>query len=328
MNRLARLSLTVGLQLLVTFALLELAGRLFDPLGISYYPETARFYDDLVLGEPLGYRLPANMRGRYWGTAVDTNSIGLRDREIGPKAPGEYRVMLLGDSVIFSLGVEYEDSIPWRLEQMLNAAGPPERRYRVLNMGVPSYNTEQERIQLETLGFALQPDAVLLMFVPNDLEPKMSVYEKRKNKVADLAQRSYAASLLFVTARQVRQAVRRMGRSSRADDAPPVPAAQDPRWQATEAALAGIAATLAQKNIPFIVVSRGAEQEPHLAMLREIAARRGFVFDVLDAEADPHRTTEDPLGLLVSRTNSHCNARGCEAIARSLQRLLGQHGAL
>jgi hypothetical protein len=63
-------------------------------------------------------------------------------------------------------------------------------------------------------------------------------------------------------------------------------------------------------------------------MLREIAGRRGFVFEVLDAEADPHRTTEDPRGLLVSRTNSHCNARGCEAIARSLQRLLGHHDAL
>lgn len=326
MKRFSRLLLTIAIQAVVVLALLEVAGRVLDPLGISYYPETARFYDDLVLEEPIGYRLPPDMRGRYWGTAVDTNALGLRDREITPKAPGEHRIMLLGDSVIFSLGVEYEDSIPFRLEQQLNALAPPGRRYRVLNMGVPSYNTEQERIQLETLGLSLEPDAVLLMFVPNDLEKKMWVYEARANPVANLAQRSYAASLLFVAARQA-------GRLLRAprDEAPGEAGAprRHPRWPATEAALGGIAGALAARDIPFLLVSRGAEEDSHLAELRAIAARAGLRFDVIDAEADPNRVERSQAaGLLVSATNSHCNPRGCEAIARSLARLLAANGML
>ena len=35
-------------------ALLEIVGRVFDPLGISYYPETARFLDTMIWEEPIG----------------------------------------------------------------------------------------------------------------------------------------------------------------------------------------------------------------------------------------------------------------------------------
>ncbi len=325
MRTFVRFLLTAGIQALIACALLEVIGRVLDPLGISYYPETARFYDDLVMEEPIGYRLPENMRARYWGTAVDTNSLGMRDREVGPKAPEEFRVMLLGDSVIFSLGVEYADSIPWQLEQMLNAGTAPGRRYRVLNMGVPSYNTEQELIQLESLGLGLQPDAVLLMFVPNDLEKKKWVYEKRSSPLADLAQRSYAASLLFVAARQVG---RLLGSSRGASDAPSAAPARNPRWQAIDTALTGITTTLRERGIPFMVVSRGADDDPHLAVLRELAVSRDFRFDVLDAQADPNRTPEDPASLIISATNSHCNPHGCAAIARSLGRLLEAGGLL
>jgi hypothetical protein len=341
MNRLLRAAIVIAIQLGVSFVVLEVAGRALDPLGISYYPETARFYDDLELGGPLGYRLPARMRGDYWGTSVETNFLGMRDREVGAKTPGEYRVMLLGDSVIFSLGVEYEDSIPYRLEQLLNETAPPGRHYRVLNMGVPSYNTEQELTQLETVGLGLQPDAVALMFVPNDLEKKMWVYERRGNPVANLAQRSYAASLLFVLARQVGGLLRSSATvnvdepiaEARAgsDASGAVPAAADVesgrgvRWRAVDTALTRMADLLRSRGIPFLVVSRGEVDDAHLRVLRTLSAQRGFGFDVLDAEADPHRAA-DPGSLIISATNSHCNARGCEAIARSLQRLLQAHG--
>lgn len=325
MRKVRGLLVALLVQGLVVLLLLEVAGRALDPVGISYYPETARFYDDLELGGPLGYRLPAGMDGRYWGTAVRTNSLGMRDRELGPKQSGEHRVMLLGDSVIFSLGVEYEDSIPALLEQRLNAGGG--NRYRVLNMGVPSYNTEQELIQLETLGLGLQPDAVALMFVPNDIERAMWVYEKRSDPIANLAQRSYAASLLFVTARQFRQAIGGRGGDEAGESAGParLPPA---RRAAIEDALSRMTRLLAAQGVPFVVVSRGSPGDAHLDMLREASASSGFRFELLDAEADPHRTSADPMALMVSRTNTHCNARGCDAIATSLERILRDNGML
>ena len=37
---------------LLFILLLELAGRLFDPAGISYYPEMARYLDTMIIEEP------------------------------------------------------------------------------------------------------------------------------------------------------------------------------------------------------------------------------------------------------------------------------------
>src|SRR5262245_2256794 len=184
--RFVRALALASIEIILLGLTLEGLGRLADPLGISYFPESARFFDQLILDEPLGYRLPPGMQGRFWGAEVQVNSLGMRDRELPPvKPPGEYRVMLLGDSLVFSSGVEYEDSIPAQLERVLNQQARAGRRYRTLNMGVPSYNTEQERVQLETVGLGLAPDAVALYFATNDIEPRMWVYAQRRNPLAD-----------------------------------------------------------------------------------------------------------------------------------------------
>ncbi len=39
-------------------------------------------------------------------------------------------------------------------------------------MAVPSYNTEQELMQLQTLGMTLHPSLVVLQFLTNDIEPR------------------------------------------------------------------------------------------------------------------------------------------------------------
>jgi hypothetical protein len=54
--------------------------------------------------------------------------------------------MLIGHSVVLSLGFEYEESVPAQLERLLNKQAAPGTRYRTLNMGVPSYNAEQELV--------------------------------------------------------------------------------------------------------------------------------------------------------------------------------------
>src|SRR5688572_25052962 len=56
---------------------LEAVERIVDPFGISYYPETARFFDRMILEEPIGYRLPPGMHERFWGTTVSVNSTRL-----------------------------------------------------------------------------------------------------------------------------------------------------------------------------------------------------------------------------------------------------------
>ena len=160
MRRLAEAAAVLAIFLL----LLEAVGRLADPLGISYYPETAKYLDTMIIEEPIGYRNRPNLKGQFWGAPVTINSLGLRDREVSLEpADNEFRILLLGNSGAFGLGVADEDTYSSRLEQQLNRDADG-MTYRVINMGVPSYNTEQELIQLQSLGLSLDPDLVLLMF--------------------------------------------------------------------------------------------------------------------------------------------------------------------
>ena len=74
-----------------------------------------------------------------------TNSLGLREGEIPTNKPqNEYRVLLLGDSAIFGMGVEDDECVPRVIERLANKHQVCDRVYRVINMGVPSYNTAKQ----------------------------------------------------------------------------------------------------------------------------------------------------------------------------------------
>jgi len=312
--------------LLVQLALLGLAleglGRVADPLGISYYPETARFFDRLILEEPIGYRLPPGMKERFWGITVRTNSLGLRDRELpAAKPPDEMRVMLLGDSVVFSLGVEYEASIPAQLERILNEGARPGIRYRTLNMGVPSYNTEQQLIQLETLGLGLEPDAVVLYFSTNDIEPRLWVFEKRKNPLFDCAQRSYAASISWALWQRIHSRVGETASSIQYSSFE----ADHPRWKAIETSLRRIAELLRAREVPFLVVYPGSDDDPHAKLLRAASTADGYEVARLDPARDPSWAS-NPRRYENSATDRHCNPRGCKVVAGELARLMRAAG--
>lgn len=105
-----RVLIFLVIQVVLVFVLTEVFARILDPAGISYYPETASLLDQMIIEEPIGYRLPPKMSGRFHGVHVQTNSLGLRDREIPTiKRRDEYRVLMMGDSVVFGVGVEAED---------------------------------------------------------------------------------------------------------------------------------------------------------------------------------------------------------------------------
>lgn len=306
-------------NLLLFAGLLEGGARLTDPWGISYFPETARFFDHFVHEEPIGYRLPPRFEGRFYGTQVKTNALGLREREIeSPKPPRERRILVLGDSVPFSLGVEYEESIPHVLERILRReTGQP---YRAVNMGVPSYNTEQELIQFDRVGAALEPDLVLLMLQANDIEAKRWVFERRASLAADLAQRSYAASLLFSLGREV--------------VSPPAPpgsardpryAADHPRWLAIERSLVALAERARALGVPFVVTVGGADGDAHVEMPRAVGQTHGFPVEPMNLRhLSPWK--DHPDDYVVSRSNGHCNPAGCRIIARRIASILRELG--
>jgi lysophospholipase L1-like esterase len=319
--RAGRLTLLLSVQAVIVFGLLEILGRVVDPLGISYYPETAAYLDTLIREEPIGYRNAPNLEGRFWGASVKINSLGMRDREV-PRTPaeGEFRILVMGDSVPFGIGVEIEESIPRRLEQLLNAKHGGPLRFRTLNMGVPSYNTEQQLIQLQTLGLSLRPDVVILFFVRNDLQSKMWVLDKRENWFVDKAQRSYGACLLVKLYRQVRQALDL--RETRPGEERYE--ASDPGWVAAERALREIHRICRLEGIPLILFPVYGPRVPHqLAVLEDVGRRDGFpVINVWPWSIEQKPQYENSL------TDSHPNAEGSKLFAAALYEGLRRAGVL
>jgi hypothetical protein len=98
---------------------------------------------------------------------VRINALGLRGGEVRPaKAPGTKRVLVLGDSFVFGVGVDEEHLFTSRLSELLtDSPGGP---YEVVNMGVSGYSTDQEYLLFRELGRTLGPDLVLLVVTDND----------------------------------------------------------------------------------------------------------------------------------------------------------------
>lgn len=93
-----------------------------------------------------------------------TNSIGFRTKEMTPKTGGEYRVMLLGDSFFWGVGVNASETISSVMEK-LGKSG-----LSVYNYAVVGYNTVQELIVAKAYSDSLQPDHIILgFFIGNDI---------------------------------------------------------------------------------------------------------------------------------------------------------------
>ncbi|MBI5524858.1 MAG: hypothetical protein HY897_00840 [Deltaproteobacteria bacterium] len=111
-------------------------------------------------GDPLGWDLQPG--------PPHYNALGMNDYEYTEEKPaGTYRILVLGDSVAYGCGVQKHETFENQLEMLLERAHDG-RRFEVLNMAVPGYNTKQELVKFERDGLRLAPDLVLVAYVMND----------------------------------------------------------------------------------------------------------------------------------------------------------------
>jgi len=154
--------------LIVEFAVIEGAMRAY---GGS---EASAGFQALFMQDPrVGHRPRPGARTRYstveFSTNLTINAQGVRDdRDIGPKRPGERRVLVLGDSLVLSVQVDLEQTFCKRLEARL-AAADPAHAWRVINGGVQGYGPVDEWLFYKHVTAGLEPDVVLIVaFVGND----------------------------------------------------------------------------------------------------------------------------------------------------------------
>ena len=148
--------------LVVTLAILLVAAEI--TLRVVYHPE---FLGSVIRYDPLlGWSLDPNSSlvsvdsQRDLRYRIDVNSHGLRDRDVPFEKPeGRKRVLILGDSFVFGVGLNAGERFSDVLDGMLGDD------VEVINGGVPGWGTDQEMLFYESSLRRLRPDVVVLAFL-------------------------------------------------------------------------------------------------------------------------------------------------------------------
>jgi len=105
-----------------------------------------------------------NEKDRWWVChSYSTNSHGLRSSVEIPfkKAKNEYRILLLGDSWSFGIGVNDNQTFSHLLQVNLQKKYP-DKKITVINAGCPGYCLAQDFIYLKFRGIKYDPDMVIV----------------------------------------------------------------------------------------------------------------------------------------------------------------------
>jgi lysophospholipase L1-like esterase len=107
-------------------------------------------------------------------TLYKTNSLGYRNREIGPKR-GE-RILFLGDSITLGLALNEPDTFVRLVEDLARTDG---LGWETINAGVNGLGTNGELAVLNETGLSVSPDVVVLDFYLNDFLESPGIYLTR-----------------------------------------------------------------------------------------------------------------------------------------------------
>jgi lysophospholipase L1-like esterase len=140
--------------------------------------------------ERTGWSLPPSsvrMDGDLW---IRVNALGLRGPEAGPKVEGEQRLLSLGDSSIFGVGVEEKYLFTTAAAEVLATAW--QRTVTPFVGGVPGYSSTQALENLRRVGPALQPDWVIIGCIWSDLYQNQDMATARRRQQIREPMRAFA----------------------------------------------------------------------------------------------------------------------------------------
>jgi lysophospholipase L1-like esterase len=324
-NRLAIAWFFVFCPLLIGICV-EGSMRAFDLLGTSFYDEIRRYTKYLVPDDKLYFRNPSSFAGVFEGVELRTNEMGLREPPLGPKQPGRPRILMLGDSVLFGWGVRAEDTSGRQLETLLRTRDGISAE--TINSGVVGYNSYQEMTFLETRDAAIQPDAVILLYVDNDIDPidparpHMGLRpDPRKEPGAWFDYYASASRFYFMLRHLIPVLLTSNSVSVQREKA-------SAGWRQSMDSIAEVGRYCKMHHLPFALVqfrmTPGALGDALRADLEPIAMREGFVY----ADSLPWFDGANIRHLTNSFIDTHPNAGGQRVLAAGMERLLITDGLL
>ena len=296
-----------------------------DPESLARLPGLFQPSAELAIAVPpeLAYR-------------VRTNALGLRGPELGPRTPGTLRVLALGDSVTFGYHVADGETWPALLEARLRGGG---RAAEVINGGCGHFSLPDERLYATERLLSLEPDVVVLQFCSNDvLESELLRDPPLYRKIlAEAAEGTSLGDRLRGTALgelQLRVAIALKGAGHEPAAAlSPLQEVGDAAWARWEEELAGLAAELAARRVPLVLVSfpdlvtaLEPASQGYDARLAAIAARQGVPFR---GALQAFRTAgPDPRQLYLWPRDAHPCGRGTAVLSGVVGELLRERGLL
>jgi hypothetical protein len=176
MNRSLKFFIIITLSILIiTLAALDLLIRIFSPSFASGVIPLAVGRFDPYLGWAYKPNSRAISRATSKKIEYKFNSKGLRDEEIPyEKPPGEFRIVLLGDSRTVGFGVPIHRHYSYIVEQYFV-------KVQVINMGVAGFGVDQAALYYEVEGWKYKPNLVVLYVSHvNDRHMKADFYGKSK----------------------------------------------------------------------------------------------------------------------------------------------------
>lgn len=140
------------------------------------YEERTYYQKSKIMGVP--YHLKPDTCASWARTTIRTNHLGIRDRKPVQKRDASVsRILCIGDSITFGLGVDQDETYPARLERLLNQQANG-KRYEVVNAGISGFNANDEANFLSFLFDQYDPDLIVWLIVENDYDDSLSVNDQ------------------------------------------------------------------------------------------------------------------------------------------------------
>jgi hypothetical protein len=183
------------------------------------------------------------------------NGRGYRDEERSlAKPPSTHRLLAIGDSFTWGVGVKFEDTYPHRLERDLTLRR--RESWEVVNLSLRGMNTVEEAEKLAAEGLAYDPDLVLVGYVLNDSENETSAEKRRAEEWLErrrqvAAPRFWDHSALFRFVRLRIEAT--LENHRRLADYKDLYADGSPGWTASRQALRKMGGLCRERGIPLLV---------------------------------------------------------------------------
>ena len=170
--------ITIFIIVIFLLIVVELGLRIFwsGMPKLPSIPPNPRYYR--VSDPEISYTLIPNHT--YSKGIIRTNKYGFRiDPSINEKKKsGIFRIILLGDSIVFGVSMQADKTIGAVLQKRLSEIEMPGvTGFEVINLGMPGHNINQYAAVLEKYGMQYSPDMIIVgVTISNDLEGKQARY--------------------------------------------------------------------------------------------------------------------------------------------------------